>query len=187
MSFAESLQLVSPRLRLSPLAMDDAATLFAIQSDPAVMRYWNHAAWTEIGQARAAIAQARQAMADGTRLTLGVREHEGGALVGTCLLFAIDASSGRAEVGYNLASSAQGRGYMHEALDRLVAHAFTDLALRRLEAEIDPRNVPSARVLERLGFRQEGLLRERWQIEGEISDSALYGLLAREDAARRDG
>ncbi|MCW5506536.1 GNAT family N-acetyltransferase, partial [Pseudomonas aeruginosa] len=50
--------------------------------------------------------------------------------------------------------------------------------LNRLEAEIDPRNRPSAASLERLGFRQEGLLAQRWIVSGEVSDSALYGLLA---------
>lgn len=183
MRFAENLVLDSARLQLTPLSLDDAAAFFAIQSDPAVMRYWNHAPWTAIGQARNAIALARQALAEGSRLTLGVRARDTGALLGTCLLFAIDTGSGRAEVGYNLASTAQGHGYMNEALDRLVTYAFEELGLRRLEAEIDPRNRPSAKVLERLGFRQEGLLRERWSVDGEISDSALYGLLARDRTA----
>ena len=66
---------------------------------------------------------------------------------------------------------------MHEALLALLHLAFTDLQLKRIEADIDPRNVASARSLERLGFAKEGLLRERWIVEGEVSDSALYGLL----------
>jgi ribosomal-protein-alanine N-acetyltransferase len=49
--------------------------------------------------------------------------------------------------------------------------------MRRIEADIDPRNVASARLLERLGFVQEGLLRERWMVDDEVSDSAFYGLL----------
>lgn len=183
MPFTEHLRLDSPRLQLAPLSLDDAEAFFAIQSDPDVMRYWNHAPWTDIGQARTAIALSRDALAEGTRLTLGVRAHGSGQLLGTCLLFAVDTESARAEIGYNLAAAAQGRGYMTEALGRLVDYAFDDLGLRRLEAEIDPRNAPSAKVLERLGFREEGLLRERWCVDGEISDSALYGLLARDRTA----
>jgi RimJ/RimL family protein N-acetyltransferase len=56
--------------------------------------------------------------------------------------------------------------------------------MRRLEAEIDPRNTASAKVLERLGFRQEGFLRERWILRGEVSDGGIYGLLAAEWTAR---
>ncbi len=67
---------------------------------------------------------------------------------------------------------------MGEALRRLLAFAFDEIDLNRLEAEIDPRNRPSAASLERLGFRREGLLAQRWIVSGEVSDSALYGLLA---------
>jgi len=66
---------------------------------------------------------------------------------------------------------------MGEALPALIGHAFGAMDLNRLEADIDPRNAPSASVLERLGFRREGLLRERWIVNGEKSDSAIYGLL----------
>jgi ribosomal-protein-alanine N-acetyltransferase len=58
--------------------------------------------------------------------------------------------------------------------------AFGALQLRRIEADIDPRNEASCRLIERVGFQREGLLRERWQVDGETQDSALYGLLARD-------
>jgi RimJ/RimL family protein N-acetyltransferase len=62
----------------------------------------------------------------------------------------------------------------------LLDYAFRALGLRRLEADVDPRNSGSMRVLERLGFRHEGLLRERWKVNGELQDSVLLGLLERE-------
>ncbi|ETP61422.1 hypothetical protein BDSB_27145 [Burkholderia dolosa PC543] len=66
---------------------------------------------------------------------------------------------------------------MSEAASALIEHAFGTLNLRRIEADIDPRNVALARLLERLGFIREGLLRERWIVGDDVSDSALYGLL----------
>jgi len=69
---------------------------------------------------------------------------------------------------------------MHNALQALLQYAFQTLDLNRLEADIDPRNRASARTLERLGFQQEGHLRERWIVNDEISDTFLYGLLRRE-------
>lgn len=75
---------------------------------------------------------------------------------------------------------------MHEALRCFVDHLFSAVALHRLEADIDPRNAASARSLGRLGFQREGLLRERWIVANEVSDSALYGLLA-SDWRMRDG
>jgi RimJ/RimL family protein N-acetyltransferase len=73
---------------------------------------------------------------------------------------------------------------MYEAVSALIAYAFDDLKLNRLEADIDPENLPSAKGLEKLGFAREGLLRERWIVAGKVSDSALFGLLARERPPR---
>ena len=67
---------------------------------------------------------------------------------------------------------------MSEALATLLDFAFGTLKLRRLEADVDPRNENSLRILGRLGFRREGLLRERWNVNGEIQDSVFLGLLA---------
>jgi RimJ/RimL family protein N-acetyltransferase len=73
-----------------------------------------------------------------------------------------------------------------EALPALVGFAFGELGLYRLEADVDPRNRASVRALERLGFRQEGYLRARYHLHGELQDAILYGLLRPEwEDARR--
>ena len=69
---------------------------------------------------------------------------------------------------------------MNEALSGLIDYAFDELNLNRIEADIDPRNESSGRVLERLKFSREGYLRERWIVGDEVSDTVLYGLLQRE-------
>lgn len=79
-----------------------------------------------------------------------------------------------------MASHAWGKAYMDEALRALLSYGFNDLKFNRVEADIDPRNEASARSLERLGFRKEGHLRERWIVGDEVSDTALYGLLHRD-------
>ena len=60
----------------------------------------------------------------------------------------------------------------------MLNYAFETLEFHRIEADVDPRNAASIRTLERLGFQREGYLRERWQVNGEIQDSLLYGLAA---------
>ena len=78
---------------------------------------------------------------------------------------------------------------MCEALCTLLDYGFNVLGLHRVEADIDPRNAASARSLVRQGFKHEGTLRERWLIAGEVCDSDLYGLLARDwqAAQKRNG
>ena len=73
---------------------------------------------------------------------------------------------------------------MHEALCALLDYGFGVLDLNRVEADIDPRNTGSERTLRRLGFQLEGTLRERWIVDGEVSDTGLSGLLRRDWLAR---
>jgi RimJ/RimL family protein N-acetyltransferase len=151
------------------------------------MRYWATPPWTSREQALDQIQRDAQYLADGSALRLALEPAAGNNILGTVSLFAFNEQSQRAELGYILARAAWGQGLMHEALAALVSYAVQTLALRRLEADIDPRNERSARSLARLGFTREGLLRERWVVAGEVSDTALYGLLARDWAATRSG
>ncbi|MEH2921123.1 GNAT family N-acetyltransferase [Samsonia erythrinae] len=176
--FSTATKIETPRLLLRPLYRDDAQTLFAFMSDPVVMRFWNHPPWQCIEQAYDAIDEYWSALYAGQYMKLGMEVKESGEMIGTCVLFNLEIGSKRAEIGYCLATHAQGQGYMAEALSALRDFAFGTAGISRLEAEIDPRNRASARTLERLGFTQEGVLKQRWIVDGEISDSALYGLLA---------
>ena len=180
MSAVHELRLHTPRLVLRSLHPGDAPTLLAMHGDPQVMRYWSTPAWTDIAPAHAMIATDRDPLNQGRHLRLGLELKADALLVGTCSLFAINAGCRRAEVGYVLRASAWGQGYMHEALQALLQHGFDTLQLNRIEADVDPRNAASAKTLERLGFTKEGHLRERWIVGDEVSDTALYGLLARD-------
>jgi [ribosomal protein S5]-alanine N-acetyltransferase len=180
----DQVKLRTPRLVLRPQQSDDAQSLFALFSDPVATRYLSRLRWSTIEQAHEALAKDAEARAAGQILRLAVELAGHPGLVGQVLLFNFERPSRRAEMGYILAPSLWGRGYMHEALHALVDFAFSTLELNRLEAEIDPRNIASARSLERLGFAKEGHLHERWIVNGEVSDTGLYGLLARQWAER---
>ena len=177
----DTLTLDTPRLHLRTLATTDAEALFHMHADPQVMCYWSTPPWAGIEQAEAMIEADREALPASRQLRLALTLRGGdGSLVGTASLFNFHDASRRAEIGYVLAREMWGRGLMHEALTALVGFAFGPLNLNRLEAYIDPRNSASARSLSRLGFVQEGFLRERWIVGDEVSDTALFGLLSRE-------
>ena len=181
---AESLLplLESERLRLRGYRMADLEAIYALYSDPRVMRYWSFPPWREPAQARAYIERALSECATGAVLAWALADRASDLLIGTATLHSLQREQGRAELGYSLAPAWQGRGLAAEALRLVLAHAFGPLQLRRLEADVDPRNLASCRLLERLGFRREGLLRARWRVAGEDCDSAIYGLLAHEYA-----
>ena len=83
-------------------------------------------------------------------------------------------------LGYCLDEPAWGQGFATEAAGTLLQWAFNTLNLNRVQSEADTRNAASDRVLEKLGFLREGTLRENCIVDGEVSDSWVYGLLRRE-------
>lgn len=176
----DTLTLSTARLHLRPLVETDADGLWRVFSDPEVTRYWSSPPWESVARGHALIARDRVGMRAGEVLRLGLERRADGELLGFVTLFAFNDQCRRAELGYVLGRSAWGQGYMREALVALLDHGFTTLGLHRVEADTDPRNLASRRLLEQLGFVLEGTLRERWIVGDEISDTSLYGLLARD-------
>jgi RimJ/RimL family protein N-acetyltransferase len=162
------------------LADRDVPALFAIFSDPEVMRYWSHAPFEGESEARTYVEDTRQGCAEGSFLQWGVARSGDDALLGTCTLWKVDPPNRRSEIGFVLGREHWGRGLMTEALETLFEFAFDRLGLERLEADVDPANAASIALLERLGFVREGFMRERWWVGGKAFDSVFYGLLARE-------
>jgi [ribosomal protein S5]-alanine N-acetyltransferase len=172
--------IAADRILLRRFTHADDAALFEMFSHPEVMRYWSTPPFTEMAQAEKRIEDALRHYADETAYPLAVVHIKDQRVIGNCTLWNIHRQNRRAEVGYMLARPYWGHGYMHDAMGAMIDYAFGEMQLNRLEADIDPRNAASARTLERLGFQKEGLLRERWIVGDEVSDSALYGLLASE-------
>jgi RimJ/RimL family protein N-acetyltransferase len=171
--------LAGGRVRLRGIEPTDAGALYALHSDPRVMRYWSFPAWTHPGQAVEHLARVtceRELMESYPWLaTL-----PGGEPMGTCSLFGIHREHARGVIGYALMPDWWGRGLASEMLALALGFAFRTLGLERIEADIDPNNAASCRLVERAGFLREGTLRERWRVGGGVQDTALYGLLRRE-------
>lgn len=180
--------LETARLRLRAVVPADVPDLLAVFGDPVVCRYWSRPPLADVAEADALQQEIAALFAERTLFQWAIAERASDRLVGTCTLADLSVEHRRAALGYAVGRAAWGRGYATEALRALLDLAFGALALHRLEADVDPRNAASIRVLERLGFRHEGHQRERWHLQGEVQDAVLYGLLAREwRAASGDG
>jgi RimJ/RimL family protein N-acetyltransferase len=174
----------TPRLRLRTLVEADVPALFAIFNDPEAMRYWTSPPMTDVAEAEALLRDIQRHAEAETLFQWGIARRDDELVIGTCTLFRIERQHRRGELGYIVRRDLWGRGLAKEALTAIVNHAFGPLGLHRLEADIDPRNAGSIRSVERLGFKLEGHLRERFFVAGEIQDSLIYGLLAQDWKAR---
>ncbi|MFC5017644.1 MULTISPECIES: GNAT family N-acetyltransferase [Streptomyces] len=175
------------RLRLRPFTEDDAGFLYAMHSSTHVMRYWDSPPWTERTRAERFVSVCREVEDEGTGARVAIDRVSDGAFVGWCGLTAYDPVYRSASLGYCLGEAMWGHGYATEAAHALLRWAFDTLDLNRVQAEADTRNAASARVLEKVGFVREGTLREDCVVDGEVSDSWVFGLIRREWRPVLDG
>lgn len=173
-------ELHGARVRLRTLRESDLEDLFAIFSDFEVTKYTTIDQLTDLEHARAFLDGIHGEAVAGRLFQWGVAVEPEDRVVGTCTLFDWDRTHLRAGIGFALGRPWWGRGIGTDAASALVRFAFEDLELHRLEADADPRNAASRRILTRLGFREEGRLRERYLVAGEAQDAVLYGLLRSE-------
>jgi ribosomal-protein-serine acetyltransferase len=117
---------------------------------------------------------------DGFQVTLVVEE----AIAGVLGYHGVDSKNRITSIGYWLAAESQGRGLMTAAVERLVAHAFDHWALNRVEIRADPENTRSRAIPERLGFREEGVLREAERFGDEYRALVVYSILASDRTSR---
>lgn len=168
------------RIRLRAVAPSDREAVFGVFSDARVTRYWSRVPMRELREADEYVEECAELFARREMINWAIARRADDALIGTCTLLAISLGHRRCELGYALGSAHWGLGLAREATALAIRFAFEQLALERIEVDIDPRNAASIALAERHGFRREGLLRARWRVGGEIQDAALFGLLRAE-------
>lgn len=173
-------ELEATRLTLRPLDPEDAPAVFKIFGDPRVAEHWSSPAMKSLDEAHELLEEIEQLFDVRALFQWGVSLNQTKTIVGTCTLYQLDTSNRRAEIGFALGSAHWGQGLATEAVSRLLDFAFEKLNLHRLEADVDPNNAASLFLLEKLGFQREGLLRDRWRVNGGVQDTVLLGLLGHE-------
>lgn len=158
--------------------------MFALFADPRVAVPTHIAPFAGIEQADELIAffGRRFAAKGGIRWGLTLKGDD--TIIGTAGFPGIDDETYRARIGYDLASAHWGRGLATEAVRALVGFGFAQLNLNRIEATTNLDNTGSMRVLAKVGFTEEGILRDYtyWREVGAFSDARMYSLVRREYA-----
>jgi ribosomal-protein-alanine N-acetyltransferase len=167
------------RVSLRPVTEKDLDSLYAVFSDPEVMRY-SGSFMKDPREVKDFLAEVIEELRRRQCIQWGIARRTDDQIIGHLAFFNLDLAARKAEIGFSLGRAHWGMGYMQEALQAAIGYGFNEMDLRRIEADVDPRNLRSIRLLERLGFQKEGYLRERWVIAGETQDSLFYGLLGRE-------
>lgn len=171
-------EMQTDRLLLRQLTLADAPCVQQLRANEAVMKYINRPLTRTLEEAEGWISIIMEALAknDGITWCICLKETPA-AHVGSIGLWRIEKENYRAEIGYMLEPSLQGKGIMYEALQKVVDYGFRELKLHSIEAQLDPRNAASSALLKKAGFVQEAYFKENYYLHGQFADTAVYSLL----------
>jgi ribosomal-protein-alanine N-acetyltransferase len=168
--------LATTRLRLRRLTIDDTPAAHRAYGDAEAMRWWDALPSVDLAETarrlRYSLSADPQWAATWTILT-----RPDDQFIGMVNYHARQHWNRRLALGWILVPRFQGQGYMQEAVGAVLSHCFVTLDTNRIEAEIEPDNLRSARLAQRLGFQYEGLLRDRLLVAGQPRAMQMYALL----------
>jgi ribosomal-protein-alanine N-acetyltransferase len=171
--------LETERCILRPLSLDDAPGIFSLASDPEIARYTTMFGATLHQDQRATrefIERCLKMSYGGYGMAWVILEKYSGTLIGMMSVFGYSMIHRKAEFGYALSPAYWGMGIMTEVSKALIAFAFTELNLVRLQATVDPENISSERVLQKCGMQYEGLLHNYYIVNDACCNRAMYAL-----------
>jgi RimJ/RimL family protein N-acetyltransferase len=174
--------LETERLVLRPFEEGDLEDVYAMQSDAEVAR-WLYDEPRTLEETRAHLARKIAATgfaAEGDWLSAAVVERESGQCIGDLALHWVSEQHKTGEIGFIVNPAHQGRGYATEAARAVLAWGFDGMGFHRIIGRLEARNTASARVLEKLGMRREGLLVENEWVKGEWQSELVYAILEHE-------
>ena len=169
--------LQTQRLTLRLLEMGDVGAMHKLMSDAEIMAFWDVPEIDDFDLTRTIIEAQMRDMDLGRAAYWAMIRREDGAFVGCCDLSELDLWHQRAEIGFMIGKPFWSGGYAFEAMRAVIGHAAEALQLRRLSARVHVGNRRSVRLLERLGFELEGLLRGYIARGDERRDCLVFGLL----------
>ncbi len=171
-------------LLLRKIEPKDARDLFSFLSDEAVCRYLRNNILENIVQAQRSINRMQQFFNSKQKIRWGIAKKEDNRIIGYCDYSYFDETNSFGEINYCLAKKNWSQGIMTEAINTIVRFGFEKIGLNRIEAKTDTKNSASIKTLEKVGFKQEGLLRESMLKNDVFYDLYLYSILKNEYLAK---
>jgi ribosomal-protein-alanine N-acetyltransferase len=176
-TFSPFHNLETERLLLRRVANEDVNEIFALRSDPEVMKYIPRPLVKTKEEALAHITMIDEKIVSNEGINWAITLKGNPKLIGIIGHYRIKPEHFRAEIGYMLLPEYQGKGITSEAIKEVINYGFKVMKLHSIEAIIDPENFGSEKVLQKNGFVKEAHLKENEYYEGRFLDTVIYSLL----------
>ncbi|WP_059173077.1 GNAT family N-acetyltransferase [Bacillus sp. FJAT-27445] len=169
--------LETERLILREIVKEDAAGIFACFSNEHVIRFYGQERLKTIDQAESFVDFFNKNYHEKRGIRWGIERKETVGIIGTIGFNAWSPKHKRAEIGYELHPGHWRKGYVSEALEKVISHGFKKMDLNRIGAVVFLENEASNNLLIKAGFQREGILRD-YMVQGEAAhDTYMYSLI----------
>ncbi|MCL4299113.1 MAG: GNAT family N-acetyltransferase [Anaerolineae bacterium] len=172
-------QLQTRNLMLRRLVPADAEAVFRLFADAAVTQYYDLETFTTLEQATQLIQRQTDRFEQQAGIRWGIALPGDNIIIGSCG-YVFDKPHAQAGLGYELSQAFWRRGFMTEALAAILRFGFERLALNRIQALVMRDNRASVQLLHKLGFQEEGILRESKFFKGQFHDLRCFSLLKKD-------
>ncbi len=183
--FKEFPQIETNNLVLREMELSDAEAIFQIYADNDVTKYIDLETATDLAQAKFLVNRRVELFRSGQRIRWEIARKDDNIIIGSCGFTQWDKNFYRAEIGYELAKKHWRKGIMTEALEAVIYFGFQRMELNRIEALVMLENIASMTLLEKLGFQEEGILREYGYWKGKFHDLKMFSILKRDKRQSR--
>ncbi|KAA9345548.1 GNAT family N-acetyltransferase [Adhaeribacter soli] len=170
-------ELQTDRLILRQVRESDAPEILFLRSDDAVMKYLDREKMESLNEARQLIQDALISVKKNEGIMWAICLRGTDFLIGTIGHWRFDKAHHRSEIGYTIRPAFWGQGLMSEAMQAVLDYGFNQLHLHSVEANVNPNNQASIKLLEKHGFVKEAHFKENYYFRGRFLDSAIYSLL----------
>ncbi|MFI5219636.1 MAG: GNAT family N-acetyltransferase [Bacteroidia bacterium] len=175
--FGEFPVLETERLLLRKFRIEDASDFFAQRTNDEVWKYIDKPKTQSVEEALELINKILAAFENNEGIAWVMEIKETKKNIGNISFWRFEKENHRAEIGYLLLPEYWGKGIMKEAIDAIVDYGFKNIRIHSIEANVNPKNKASLKLLEKSGFVQEGYFKENYFFNGKFYDSAIFSLV----------
>jgi ribosomal-protein-alanine N-acetyltransferase len=172
--------LETERFVLRQLTQNDSIEIFQYFSLDEVTKFYDLESFTNIEQAEELIQKWNQRFVRSQAIRWGITLKSENRVIGTCGFHGWMKNHYKAEIGYELTPKYWRQGFMTEVIEKIIEYGFNYLGLNRIEAFVEPENTGSRKVLEKIGLREEGTLKEHFYLRNRFVDTVIYALLKKD-------
>ncbi|WP_395055997.1 GNAT family N-acetyltransferase [Flavobacterium sp.] len=176
-SFLPFKDLESERLLLRQITSNDVKEIFELRSNPETMKYIPRPLVTTIDEAMGHIKMIQDKIETNEGINWAITLKNSPKMIGIIGHYRVRWEHFRSEIGYMLLPEYHGKGIASEAIQLMIHYGFNDMKMHSLEAIIDPKNIASAKVLEKTNFVKEAHLIQNEFYDGKFLDTVIYSIL----------